>query len=169
MPKTLLKSTLLVAAMTYISRVFGLIRDVVIAHVFGAGSGSDAFFVAFKIPNYLRRLFAEGGFSQAFVPVLTEYKAKDDVTSEQDLIDHVCGKLAFILFCMTLIGIVAAPLLIAIFAPGFIGDKEKFDLVYKPAKNHLPLYFIYFTYCFCRRHTQCARTLCCAGLDPGTA
>ncbi len=60
--------------MTTISRVFGLLRDIVIANIFGAGTGTDAFFVAFKIPNYLRRLFAEGGFSQAFVPVLTEFK-----------------------------------------------------------------------------------------------
>ncbi len=128
MPNRLLKSTLLVAIMTNISRVFGLLRDIVIAHAFGAGSNSDAFFVAFKIPNYLRRLFAEGGFSQAFVPVLTEYKAQADPKAEQGLLDHVCGTLAGTLFGLTVFGVVAAPLLIVIFAPGFLGDHAKFDL-----------------------------------------
>jgi len=114
--------------MTTISRVFGLLRDVVIAHYFAAGTGSDAFFVAFKIPNYLRRLFAEGGFSQAFVPVLTEYKNLHDEKGVQDLLDHVSGRLALILFCVTVIGVIAAPIVIMIFAPGFAGNEEKFGL-----------------------------------------
>jgi len=114
--------------MTTISRVFGLLRDVVIAYYFAAGTGSDAFFVAFKIPNYLRRLFAEGGFSQAFVPVLTEYKNLHDEKGVQDLLDHVSGKLALVLFCVTLVGVIAAPLFIMIFAAGFIGHGDKFEL-----------------------------------------
>ena len=114
--------------MTTISRVFGLLRDIVIAHIFAAGAGSDAFFVAFKIPNYLRRLFAEGGFSQAFVPVLIEYKNHQNEEGVQDLLDHVSGKLALVLFCVTLVGVIAAPLLIMIFAAGFIGDGDKFEL-----------------------------------------
>lgn len=114
--------------MTTISRIFGLLRDVVIAHYFAAGAGADAFFVAFKIPNYLRRLFAEGGFSQAFVPVLTEYKNSSDENGVRDLLDHVSGKLALVLFGVTLVGVVAAPVLIMIFAAGFAGDEEKFGL-----------------------------------------
>lgn len=114
--------------MTTISRVFGLIRDVVIALFFGAGAGADAFFVAFKIPNYLRRLFAEGGFSQAFVPVLSEYRASKSREDVQQLINHVSGTLGLVLFGVTVIGVVAAPLLIAVFAPGFIDEREKFDL-----------------------------------------
>lgn len=114
--------------MTTLSRIFGLLRDIVIAHFFAAGSGSDAFFVAFKIPNYLRRLFAEGGFSQAFVPVLTEYKNQRDEAGVQDLLDHVSGKLSLVLFCVTVIGVVAAPIVIMIFAAGFAGNEDKFDL-----------------------------------------
>ncbi|MFT5425495.1 MAG: putative peptidoglycan lipid II flippase [Gammaproteobacteria bacterium] len=114
--------------MTTISRIFGLVRDIVIANIFGAGTGSDAFFVAFKIPNYLRRLFAEGGFSQAFVPVLTEYKNQCDEAGVRDLLDHVSGKLSLMLFCVTVVGVVAAPLMIMIFAPGFMGDESKYDL-----------------------------------------
>ncbi len=113
--------------MVLISRVFGLIRDIVIARYFGAGPGMDAFFIAFKIPNYLRRLFGEGGFPQAFVPILTEYKTRrnDDV---QQLIDHVTGALGFTLFIITVIGVITAPIIIMIFAPGFIQQKEKYDL-----------------------------------------
>ena len=114
--------------MTTLSRIFGLVRDIVIAHFFAAGTGSDAFFVAFKIPNYLRRLFAEGGFSQAFVPVLTEYKNQRDEDSVQDLLNHVSGKLSLVLFCVTVIGVVAAPVVIMIFAAGFAGNEDKFDL-----------------------------------------
>lgn len=114
--------------MTMISRIFGLIRDVVIAHFFGAGAGADAFFVAFKIPNYLRRLFAEGGFSQAFVPVLSEYKSKKSREEVQILINHVAGTLGLALFGISLAGVIAAPVLIMIFAPGFIGNGGRYDL-----------------------------------------
>ena len=108
--------------MTLLSRIFGLLRDIVIARYFGAGLGADAFFVAFKIPNYLRRLFAEGGFSQAFVPVLTEYKNLQAENEVQQLIDHVTGTLALVLFIISVVGVVAAPLLIMIFAPGFLDE-----------------------------------------------
>ncbi len=114
--------------MTLISRVFGLIRDVVIANFFGAGAGADAFFVAFKIPNYLRRLFAEGGFSQAFVPVLGEYKSQKSREEIQTLINHVAGTLGLTLFVISAIGVVAAPVLIMIFAPGFISNGGRYDL-----------------------------------------
>ncbi len=105
--------------MTLISRVLGFVRDMVLAQVFGALFGLDAFLVAFKIPNFMRRLFAEGAFSQAFVPVLSEYKSQQDSGEIQQLINHVFRSLAFILFWVVLLGVIFAPYLIHIFAPGF--------------------------------------------------
>jgi putative peptidoglycan lipid II flippase len=121
----LLKSTMVISAMTAISRVFGLIRDVVIARYFGAGLGVDAFIVAFRIPNFLRRLFAEGGFSQAFVPVLSEYREQRGHEEVRALVDQTTATLGLVLLGVTAVGVAAAPLLIAIFAPGFIGNPEK--------------------------------------------
>ncbi len=126
--KFLLKSTLVVSFMTFLSRVFGLLRDIVIANYFGAGAGADAFFVAFKIPNYLRRLFAEGGFSQAFVPVLSEFKSTRSLDEVRTLVNHVSGTLGLILFVITVIGVVASPVLIMIFAPGFVSNGGRYDL-----------------------------------------
>ena len=88
---SLVKSSALVGSLTMVSRVLGLLRDIVIASVFGAGSSSDAFFVAFKVPNFLRRLFAEGAFSQAFVPVLADYKNQGSVAAVRQLLDRVAG------------------------------------------------------------------------------
>ena len=128
MSRELVKSTAVVSAMTMVSRLLGFVRDMVIARVFGAGVGTDAFFVAFKIPNFLRRLFAEGAFSQAFVPVLSEYKATRDHEEVRLLARKVAGTLGGILFLVTLLGVIAAPLLIMVFAPGFIDEQEKFNL-----------------------------------------
>ncbi len=114
--------------MTLLSRVLGFVRDTVIARAFGAGMESDAFFVAFRIPNLLRRLFAEGAFSQAFVPVLSEYKNQQGFDATKDLVDHVASVLALALFIVTLIGIVAAPLIIYVSAPGFVANPGKFQL-----------------------------------------
>lgn len=75
--QSLLKSTTLVAVMTFISRIMGFIRDMILAQMFGAEASMDAFYLAFRIPNFMRRLFAEGAFSQAFVPVLAEYQKLD--------------------------------------------------------------------------------------------
>lgn len=128
MSKRLFKSTFNVGSMTLLSRIFGLVRDVVIAFMFGAKDNTDAFFVAFKIPNYFRRLFAEGGFSQAFVPILSEYKSQRTEEEVQDLLDYVCGTLASVLFVITLIGVIATPVFIYIFASGFMAHEGKFDL-----------------------------------------
>jgi putative peptidoglycan lipid II flippase len=114
--------------MTMVSRILGLVRDMVIARLFGAGSGADAFFVAFRIPNFWRRLFAEGAFSQAFVPVLSEYKTRRSHDEVRALVDDVAGVLAGVLFAVTLIGVIAAPLLVIIFAPGFLDEPERYDL-----------------------------------------
>lgn len=124
MSRKLLKSTFTVGGMTAISRVFGLIRDIVIARIFGAGAEVDAFIVAFRIPNFLRRLFAEGGFSQAFVPILAEYKEQRDVTDVKALIDQTSATLGLALFLVTIIGVIAAPILIMIFASGFDDTKH---------------------------------------------
>jgi putative peptidoglycan lipid II flippase len=114
--------------MTLLSRILGLLRDMVFTRLFGAGLGTDAFLVAFKIPNFLRRLFAEGAFSQAFVPVLTEYKTRQGQDDVADLTAHVAGTLAGILFMLTLVVVLASPILVMVFAPGFIGQPEKLEL-----------------------------------------
>lgn len=120
----LLKSGIVVSSMTMISRVFGLARDMVIAYFFGASAGADAFFLAFKIPNFFRRLFAEGAFAQAFVPVLSEYKTKRTKADVQALIARVSGSLGLILGLFTLLGVSAAGLVISVFAPGFVYDED---------------------------------------------
>lgn len=125
----LLKSTATVGSATILSRVLGFVRDVILAKMFGASGETDAFFLAFRIPNFMRRLFAEGSFSLAFVPVLSEYKANADRQALRDLIDHVTGTLAAILLVITAIGIFAAPLVLSIFAPGWLADdRPEFNL-----------------------------------------
>jgi putative peptidoglycan lipid II flippase len=128
MSKKLVKSTATVGSMTLLSRIFGFIRDMVVARVFGAGLGTDAFFVAFKIPNFMRRLFAEGAFSQSFVPVLSEYKTQREQEQVKRLVDDVAGTFGTVLLLITIVGILAAPVLIAIFAPGFLDETQKYDL-----------------------------------------
>ncbi len=124
----LLKSTFTVGGMTTISRIFGLIRDIVIARLFGAGLGVDVFIVAFRIPNFLRRLFAEGGFSQAFVPVLAEYKEQRGGEDVRALVDQTAASLGLVLFVVTAIGVLISPILITIFAPGFLNNPDKHTL-----------------------------------------
>ena len=124
----LLKVLATVSSMTFISRVLGFVRDAIIARVFGAGLMTDAFFVAFKIPNLLRRLFAEGAFSQAFVPILAEYKNRRGAEATRLLVDHVSALLALALFVVSAIGVIAAPLIIYVTAPGFAATPEKYEL-----------------------------------------
>jgi len=125
----LLKSTATVGGATILSRILGFVRDVVLARMFGASGETDAFFLAFRIPNFMRRLFAEGSFSLAFVPVLSEYKANGDRQALRDLIDHVTGTLAAVLLVITSIGILAAPMVLSIFAPGWLADdRPEFNL-----------------------------------------
>jgi putative peptidoglycan lipid II flippase len=124
----LLKSTSVVSSMTVLSRITGLARDVGFSHWFGAGMVMDAFFIAFKIPNLLRRVFAEGAFSQAFVPVIAEYRSTRTAAETKDLIDRVSGTLLAVLFAVTAVGVLAAPLVIAVFAPGFVGEEGRFGL-----------------------------------------
>ena len=124
----LLKTLATISSMTLLSRILGFVRDFVIARIFGAGMLTDAFFVAFKLPNLLRRLFAEGAFSQAFVPILGEYKNRRSATEARQLVDHVASLLLLILLAVTVIGMAAAPLLVYISAPGFAADSTKFAL-----------------------------------------
>lgn len=125
---SLLRSSGVVSVMTLLSRVFGLVRDVVVAALFGASSGADAFFVAFKIPNFFRRLFAEGAFSQAFVPVLSEYRSRNSDKDVRALADSVAGVLGMILLVLTILAVASSEALTWLFAPGFADDANKFGL-----------------------------------------
>ena len=132
--------------MTFLSRILGFVRDVIIARIFGASLVADAFFIAFKIPNFLRRLFAEGAFSLAFVPVFAEYKEQRGEAEVKRLADGVAASLGLILLVVTLIGVLAAPLLVMIFAPGFIGNEGKFELAADMLRITLPyIFFISLT------------------------
>ncbi|MBL8480868.1 MAG: lipid II flippase MurJ, partial [Rhodocyclaceae bacterium] len=124
----LLKALATVSAMTLLSRILGFVRDFVIARTFGAGLATDAFFVAFRLPNLLRRMFAEGAFSQAFVPILSEYRNTREADATRALINHVATLLAIAVFVITALGVIGAPLLIYVSAPGFSADTEKFEL-----------------------------------------
>lgn len=124
----LLRHTFQFGAMTLISRILGFARDVVLARWFGAGWAMDAFVVAFKIPNFLRRLFAEGSFSLAFVPVLNEYKEKGDHAALRSLIDATTGALLGVLMVLTVLGIWGAGWVIRLFAPGFMEDPAQLAL-----------------------------------------
>ena len=140
----LLKSSAVVSLMTLISRVFGLARDMVIAYFFGSGAGADAFFLAFRIPNFFRRLFAEGAFSQSFVPVLSEYKNERRHEEVRELVDRTSGTLGLILLLVTFGGVLAAELVIGLFAPGYIyqDEKEKFELAVEMLRLTFPYLFL---------------------------
>lgn len=155
--KKLIKSGMIVSVMTLVSRVLGLVRDVVIANVMGAGAMADVFLLANKIPNFLRRLFAEGAFAQAFVPVLSEFQVKDEKEAKENgkqnnhektrlLIAQVSGTLGVIVSIVTLFGMIASPVIVMLFGTGWFIDwlndapgGEKFDL----ASNLLSITFPY--------------------------
>jgi putative peptidoglycan lipid II flippase len=135
-----------VGGMTLISRILGFVRDVVIARYFGADAGTDAFFVVFKIPNFLRRLFAEGTFSQAFVPVLSDYREQRDSTETRAFLDRTAGTLTLVLALIAGLGTIAAPLLILLFAPGFYQHPEQYGLSVEMLRITFPyLFFICLT------------------------
>ncbi|WP_281960814.1 murein biosynthesis integral membrane protein MurJ [Vibrio parahaemolyticus] len=152
MSKRLLKSGMIVSAMTLISRVLGLVRDVVVANLMGAGASADVFFFANKIPNFLRRLFAEGAFSQAFVPVLTENHAQGDMDKTRGLIARAAGTLGVIVSIVTVLGVLGSGVVTALFGFGWFLDwmhggpaAEKFELASLMLKITFPyLWFITF-------------------------
>jgi putative peptidoglycan lipid II flippase len=123
----LLRALATVSSLTFVSRILGYVRDFIIARAFGASVGTDAFFVAFRIPNLLRRLFAEGAFSQAFVPVLAAEKSKDEA-AVKTLIDGVATLLFLALVAAAALGVILAPLVVYVSAPGFTRDAGKFAL-----------------------------------------
>ncbi len=137
----LLRTLGTISSLTLVSRILAFVRDILIARIFGAGMATDAFFVAFKLPNLLRRLFAEGAFSQAFVPIFAEYKNRRGHEETKLMVDHVTTLLAVILFFVTLIGIIAAPVLVYISAPGFAATPEKFNLTVQLLRITAPYIF----------------------------
>lgn len=158
MSATLLKTTALVGALTALSRIMGFVRDAVIARTFGAGAGADAFFIAFRIPNLLRRLFAEGAFAQAFVPVLTEHRERSGEAGVRELLDHVSARLALLSLLVTAAGMVCAPLIVLLFAPGYAGSTTQFGLTVELLRITFPyLLFISLTALFGSVLNVCGR------------
>lgn len=134
----LLRALATVSGMTLLSRILGFVRDFVIARSFGAGMMTDAFFVAFRLPNLLRRLFAEGAFSQAFVPILAEYRNRRGEAETRSLVDRVASLLFLALVVVTALGMAAAPVLVAVTAPGFSADAAKFQLTVELTRITFP-------------------------------
>lgn len=144
--KSLFHSTFIVSAMTATSRVSGFLRDLTFAHVFGAAAGLDAFLVAFRIPNFLRRLFAEGAFSQAFIPVLSEYRQQQSHAAIQLFLNRMAGSLIITLFAVTTLAVLVTPWLIWLFAPGFVHDPTRLQLATTMLRITFPyLFFISLT------------------------
>ena len=142
----LLKALATISSMTLVSRILGFVRDAVIARYFGAGLYTDAFFVAFRLPNLLRRLFAEGAFAQAFVPILGEYRSARTAEETRALIDHVATLLGAVLILVSVIGIIAAPLIIYVTAPGFASSADKFAITVQLLRITFPyIFFISLT------------------------
>jgi putative peptidoglycan lipid II flippase len=137
----LLRAALSISAMTLLSRITGLAREIIGFNLFGAGAAMDAFQVAWRIPNLLRRMFAEGAFSQAFVPVFAEFKNKNCAADTKLLADHTASLLALVLFVVTLIGVIAAPLLVYATASGFSAKPEKFALTVQLVRITFPYIF----------------------------
>lgn len=146
---SLARSVGTVGANTLLSRILGFVRDLVTAQVFGAGALTDAFFVAFKIPNFLRRLFAEGAFATAFVPVLSEYRSKRSEAELKLFVDHVAGTLGLALLLVTALGMLAAPLIVSVFAPGFTANREVFELTSRMLQITFPYILFISLTAFC--------------------
>ena len=137
----LLKALATVGSMTFASRLLGFARDTLIASVFGAGASMDAFVVAFRIPNLLRRISAEGAFSQAFVPILAEYKKQRTVDETKALINHVATLMGLFLVAITILGMLAAPWVVNVTASGFAADASKFELTVELLRITFPYIF----------------------------
>jgi putative peptidoglycan lipid II flippase len=124
----LLKTLAAISSMTMLSRITGMVRDMLFGAYFGAGATMDAYVQAFKIPNFFRRLFAEGAFSQAFVPILAEYRNQKGDDETKELVDHVATVLVWALLLTCVLGVVGAPVLVLMFSSGFLNSPAKFDL-----------------------------------------
>ena len=140
MSHQLMKSMAVTGGMTLVSRISGLVRDMIFARMIGAGAGvaADAFYVAFRIPNFLRRIFGEGAFSQAFIPIFSEYRARDDLARTREFVSHVTGILSITLVIVTAIGTLAAPLVVLILAPGYLANLTKYHLTVQMLRIMFP-------------------------------
>ncbi len=134
----LLRALVTISGMTLVSRVLGFVRDFVIARSFGAGLATDAFFVAFRLPNLLRRMFAEGAFSQAFVPILAEVRNRQGEDAAKLLAGRVATALGLVVLLVSIVGAIAAPLIIYLSAPGFADDADKFELTVRLTRITFP-------------------------------
>ena len=142
----LLRALATISSMTLVSRILGFVRDAVIARAFGAGLYTDAFFVAFRLPNLLRRLFAEGAFAQAFVPILGEYRNTRTPDETRSLVDHVTTWLGLALIVVSAVGMIAAPLIVYLTAPGFVASPDKFAVTVQLLRITFPyIFFISLT------------------------
>lgn len=143
MSRKLLKSTSVVGSMTLISRISGLVRDMAFAQFVGAGLMADAFFVAFRIPNFLRRIFGEGAFTVAFVPVFSEIHQGGDDTRARRFLGLMAGRLGVVLIVLSVLGVALAPWIVRLLAPGFTADPAKFQATVDALRLTFPyLFFI---------------------------
>ncbi|HLF66890.1 MAG TPA: murein biosynthesis integral membrane protein MurJ, partial [Gammaproteobacteria bacterium] len=149
MSRQLTKSASIVGFMTLLSRIMGFVRDILVATIFGAGPAYDAFLVAFKIPNFMRSLLAEGAFSQAFVPLLSEYHTKYGPNEIRNFIDKVAGSLSLVLLLVMGLLMWGAPTVIRIFAPGFEVEGERFTLATDMLRITAPYLFFISLTAFC--------------------
>lgn len=145
-PAPLVRSTTVVGSMTFLSRISGLARDIVVAGFFGASQLMDAFVFAFKLPNLLRRFFAEGAFQQAFVPIIAEFRATRSLDEARALIARVSGTLALTLFVVTVLGVLAAPIMVLIFGTGLVAGGGEAALAASMLRFTFPyIFFISLT------------------------
>jgi len=138
----LLRSSFFISLLTMVSRVLGLVRDMSFSYFIGVGAATDPFYIAFRIPNFLRRLFAEGAFSQAFVPVLSEYREQRGLEAVRALVDRVSGVLGASLIGVSVLVVIAAPAVTALFAPGYIDQPAKFALTSDLIRITFPYLFL---------------------------
>lgn len=124
----LLRAAATISSLTLLSRITGLIRDMLIARIFGASAATDAYNVAFRLPNLLRRLFAEGAFQQAFVPILADVRAREGESGSRVFINHVASVLLFVLLLVSVLGVLAAPVLVWLIASGLSAEPDTFAL-----------------------------------------
>jgi putative peptidoglycan lipid II flippase len=124
----LLRAAATVSSLTLVSRITGLVRDLLLARLFGGGAAMDAFAAAFRLPNLLRRLFAEGAFSQAFVPILSEIRARRGEEATHSFASHVMSGLFWIVLAVSILGVLFAPVLVYVIASGFARNPATFDL-----------------------------------------
>lgn len=138
---SIFRNAAVISAMTLLSRITGLIRDILIARVFGVSGDTDAYYVAFRLPNLLRRLFAEGAFQQAFVPMLADVKSNRSAEETKSFIDKVASLLGFIVLCVSILGVIAAPILVFVIASGLVEEPATFDTATRLTRYMFPYIF----------------------------